>query len=202
MTADNLPGFFFTEHQPLLWAIDQCSNRNLAIEVGTYYGGWTGVISAAYNHVITLQSMSDELLMPAYKKSMIPPTTHQTDTGTNLNISNQIERYRSRYDFNYMTDVVRDMKNVTPVLTESPPTIDWHWKFDLCTIDISRFPAENLKQYNYWKQHANSGAMMLIGVYTLRPTDDVVITLDQFMSSIDTHCEFVPGYDNYIYVKF
>ena len=221
MKTNNPSGLFFTEHQPLLWAIDQCSTHNIAIEVGTYYGGWTGVLSAAYTRVITLQAMSDKKLMNVFYNTL--PTPHGTENSVVLNstvskkdkkskkdtklassieISNNVLYSVPSYNFSYMVDIVRDMKNVTPILTESPPRLDWHWKFDLCAIDISRFPDENLKQYNYWKKHANPNAMMLIGVYKLKPGDSSAITLDQFMSSIDKHCDFVPGNDNYIYVKF
>jgi hypothetical protein len=199
MTSSKPAGFLLTDHNPLLWAIDQCSNRNIAVEVGTYYGGWTGVLSAAYNQVITLQTMADSTLMHFYK-------TQQPDAGNNPNMGSYMKRvlpaqYHGNYDFNYMVDNIREMRNVTPILTASPPKFDWHWKFDICAIDISRFPDENLKQYRYWKQHANPGAIMLIGVYTLKPYDSV-ITLRHLMSSIETHCDFVPVDDNYIYIKF
>ena len=208
MTPSKASRVVLTEREPLQWAIDQCVKKELAIEVGTYYGGWTELLSNAYDQVITLQIMSDANLMHFYKTLSLLPSDNWADDDTEPDIiakymrSALPEKYHDRYDFNYMVEIVRDMKNVTPILTESPPTLDWHWKFDLCTIDISRFPVENLKQYNYWKQHANLGAMMLIGVYKLWPDDDVAMTLKQFMSSIDTHCDFVPVNDNYIYIKF
>jgi hypothetical protein len=143
--------------------------------------------------------MSDAKLMHVYK-------TQQPGAGNTPNMGSYMRsalpvQYQGEYDFNYMVDNIRDMQNVTPILTASPPKFDWYWKFDLCAIDISRFPDENLKQYSYWKQHANVGAIMLIGVYKLKPTDSG-ITLDHFMSCIDTYCDFVPGYEDYIYIKF
>jgi hypothetical protein len=197
MTPSKSSGFLLSEHPPLLWTIDQCSNHDLAIEVGTYYGGWTGVLSAAYKRVITLQTMSESTLMHFYDTQHV-----DTDPKFRSYMRRSLPvQYQGNYDFNYMVDNIRDMRNVTPILSGSPPKLDWHWKFDLCTIDISRFPDENLKQYRYWKQHANPGAIMLIGVYKLRPYD-FVITLKHLMSSIETHCDFVPVDDNYIYIKF
>lgn len=197
MTTSKSSGFLLSEHPPLLWTIDQCSNRDLAIEIGTYYGGWTGALSAAYKRVITLQTMTESTLMNFYDTQHIDTNpTFRSYMRRSLPV-----QYQGKYDFNYMVDNIRDMKNVTPILSRSPPNLDWHWKFDLCTIDISRFPDENLKQYRYWKQHANPGAIMLIGVYKLRPYD-FVITLDHLMSSVETYCDFVPVDDNYIYIKF
>lgn len=188
-------GITFTDPAPLLWAIDQCNNKRIAIEVGTYYGGWTRLLSNAYNNVITLQIMSNDRLMHHYK------TQFDKDRALYANTALP-KKYHTDYNFNYMVENLRNMNGVVPILMESPPIIEWHWKFDLCTIDITRRPEENFKQYNYWKQHANPGAIMLMGVYKLFSQDTVVMTLDQFMSNIDTHCDFVPGYEDYIYIKF
>lgn len=200
MTRNTRGGFVMSEHAPLIWAINNCNRRDLAIEVGTYYGGWTGVLSAAYNNVITLQCMSDTKLMHFHN-------TQYDDAGNKHEFGAYMEKslpsqYHGRYDFNYMVDNIHNMQNVTAILSESPPKIDWHWKFDLCTVDISRRPEENLKQYEYWKQHARTGAIMLMGVYKLKPHDNESLTLEQFMSTIDSHCDFVPGCLDYIYIKF
>jgi hypothetical protein len=185
---------------PIDECLQQLAHKGTAIEIGTYYAGWATYLSRHFEQVITIQTpnrnklnhiedttegeFSEQLPWKAIMRSRIP------------------EQYHQRYDFNYLADQVFALDNVVTILQESPPSVHLPWTWDLCTIDISRDPAEHQLQYEYWRNSANAGAKMLMGIYKPRAYDKFDREQTAFLDNINEPWQWVAGDDNYIIVDF
>lgn len=174
---------------PLDYCISRC-NLGTAIEIGTYYGGWTKHLADSFGHVITLQTLEKHKLNDF-------DWTQRDHAGVPRVWAERMREqlpleYQGPYDFNFLVDNIRDINNVTCILTSSPPKIPWCVSYDLCVIDITRSPDENLRQYRFWRQHANTGAILLIGVHCPADYDGWTMTEEQFLAEIVEAWHFVP----------
>lgn len=176
------------------------SNHGRAVEIGTYYAGWTAWLSQNYHEVISLQTPNSKKLnhvedtdQGEFSEGNLPWKTVMRERLPN--------EYHGLYDFNFLAQRVSELPNVACMLCESPPAISWTWGFDLCTIDMSRDPEENLKQYRYWSNWGNKSAIMLIGIYRPRDYDRFNITVDDLLGSIEHQWEFLPFDNRYIMVR-
>lgn len=184
--------------KPLEASIERLTVQNTAIEVGTYYAGWTRWLAEHFNQVITLQT-------PHSNKLNHIEDTAEGEFSENLPWKNIMrsripEQYHSKYDFNFLAEQVSDLSNTLTVLQASPPSVQLPWTWDLCTIDISRDPAEHLRQYKYWRHSANPGGSLLMGIYKPTDYDSFALTQTQFLDSITQPWSWTD--DNYIIVEF
>ena len=180
-----------TQTPPL--PLDYCMLRckfGTAIEIGTYYGGWTRYLANSFENVVTFQTMQQHRL------NDFAWTQHEHAGVQRVWADRMREQlpvqYQGPYDFNFLVDNIKDMDNVTCLLTNSPPRIPWYLRYDLCVIDITRSPDENLRQYMFWRDYANQDGILLIGIHCPADYDGWTITEEQFLSQITEPWHFVP----------
>ena len=172
--------------------MQRCGN-DIAVEIGTYYAGWTAVMSQNFKQVITLQS-----IMPTHLEHF--DKTQKDQQGRERPLAEHArrivpEQYHGSYDFNYLTQQLTQLTNVTCMLASSPPTMPWLHSYDLCTIDVTHDPLVNLQHYQFWKQHGKANAIMLIGTYGWRTNG-----ARQLLDNIAEPYEILGPNDNYVAV--
>ena len=184
---------------PLEYAIKKLKDKNLCVEIGTYYAGWTKYLSDYFTNVITFQT-------PDMNKLNNVGSTDGEFSEDGLKWKQLMkqrlpEEYHNRYDFNFLTEQIQGIKNVMQILHNSPPAVSFEYQFDLCTIDITRDPEEHLKQYKYWKNKGKLGSIILMGVYDVKPYDNFSITQKDFFQKIETNWYFYEGDSRYIIIE-
>lgn len=181
--------------KPLDYAISKLQNRNTCIEVGAYYAGWTKHLAKHFDHVISFQT-------PKTEKLNNVGTTDGEFSEDGLpwkeNMKKRLpEKYHGRYSFDLLAEEVQDLPNVMTVLHHSPPTVPFPYTFDLMTYDISRDPTEQLRHYRWWKNLGNPGAVMLMGIYDVKPYDNFEVSTEEFYDSIEHRWEKFPLDERY-----
>jgi len=177
-------------------ALNKLSTKKIAIELGTYYAGWTKYLAEKFDYVISFQTpkkhklnnvgseegeFSEEgLRWKEIMREKLPPE-HQT-----------------YYSFDYLAELIEPHDNVLQLLHHSPPTVPFNYTFDLWTYDISRDPAEQLKQYKFWRNYGKPGSVMLMGIYHPQSYDNFEMTPQEFLDQINEKWEYVPNNKRYI----
>jgi hypothetical protein len=185
--------------KPLDYAITKLKNKNLCIEVGGYYAGWTKYLASKFNSVIAFQTPD------AAKLNHIGTTDGEfSEDGLKwkeLMRSRVPDKYHGKYSFDFLAEQIQNLDNVMQILHNSPPTVEFNYAFDLCTIDITRDPVELCKQYNYWKNKGNKNSVILMGIYKPMPYDNFAITQDEFLEQIETNWYFYDQDPRYIIIE-
>jgi hypothetical protein len=184
---------------PIEYGLSKLSNVYTAIEVGTYYGGWTGFLAQHFDQVISFQSPDTNKL-----NHVGVSTGEFSEEGLKwkeLMKQRLPIEYQDLYSFDYLAELVSSYPNVMQILHTSPPNVSFPYTFDLCTIDISRDPKEHLKQYSYWKNKGNNNSIILMGIYQPREYDNFSITQRQFLDSIEHSWHFYPQDNRYILIE-
>jgi len=111
------------------------------------------------------------------------------------------EQYHGNYNFNLLAEQIHDLNNVMQILHDSPPSINFNYTFDLCTIDITRDPAELYKQYLYWKNKGNKNSIILMGIYYPTQYDNFVMSQQDFLNKIETNWYYYEEDKRYILIE-
>ena len=183
---------------PLDYAIERLKNKDLCIEIGCYYGGWTQHLSKKFNNVVAFQT-------PKSKKLNNVGTTDGEFSEEGLRWKELMrkrlpEEYQGRYSFDLLAKQIEDLNNVMTILHHSPPTVPFPYEFDLLTYDISRDPTEQLRHYNWWKNKGKKNSLILMGIYDVKPYDQFQITTEEFLSQIDHKWERISIDERYILI--
>lgn len=185
--------------KPIEYCLNKLSSKNTAIEIGTYYAGWTDLLAQNFDQVISFQSPD------ANKLNHVGANTGEfSEEGLQwkqLMKQRLPEQYQEMYSFDYLAELVCDYKNVMQILHTSPPNVSFPYTFDLCTIDITRDPKEHLKQYRYWKDKGHADSVILMGIYKPKEYDTFKLTQDQFLNSIEHNWHYFPDDDRYIVIE-
>lgn len=184
--------------KPLEHCISKLKNKHTAIEIGTYYFGWGQFLSERFDQVITLQSpesaklnhvgsskgefSEDGLKWKQVMRERLPEDLH------------------GDYSFDYLAKLIEPFPNVMQILHTSPPTIEFPFTYDLCTIDITRDPSELKKQYDYWKTKGNKDSILLMGIYAPREYDTFEFSQEDFLNSIEEDWEYYTPDPRYILI--
>lgn len=185
--------------KPIEYALEKLQNKHTAIEIGTYYFGWTEFLSNNFQQVVSLQSPNSNKLNHVGNKN-----GEFSEDGLKWK---QVMRerlpseYHGLYSFDYLASLVSKKENVLQLLHTSPPTVDMLYTFDLCTIDITRDPSELFKQYNYWKNKGNKNSIILMGIYEPKEYDDFKFTQQDFFNSIQHNWYYYPEDKRYILIE-
>ena len=154
-------------------AIKGLQYTDYALEIGTFYCGWTRILSKMFKQVLTVQSHLEEHTNNLEQGFNTLITQIRKDGGKGYKsfdipgldlMSNEDKK---KYNFNLLAKELSYLpkKNVLCLLSPSPLSFDLGYRFDFCSIDIGRDPKINMKQLRYWKQFARRGARMLLCAY-------------------------------------
>lgn len=138
-----------------------------AIDVGTYYGGWSEYLADVLKdaQIFAIQTPTDNLL------NHIPNDRgeyHDSGTWKKLVLRKFPEEYHSYYNFDLLIKNIQEANknpcgnNVSLIVDTSPFKYQWKYNFDLCLVDVAPTFEKNVEQLEYWKTFCNPQGMIVM----------------------------------------
>tara|TARA_B100001245_G_C22828669_1_gene398621 strand:- start:300 stop:1109 length:810 start_codon:yes stop_codon:yes gene_type:complete len=155
------------------YAIEGLQYTDYALEVGTFYCGWTSRLSKKFGQVLTIQSpleqhtKNQELGFELMISNIRKIGGRSAVSYDSANLDYLPDEDKKKYNFNILAKELSSIpkKNVMCLLSPSPLPFDIGYRFDFCSIDLGRSPKINMQQLKYWKQFARRGARILLCAY-------------------------------------